>query len=110
MPLAISPVETSQGGREEERGLRSFGSALWTAIRLLTKLSFQMHAAGSLFLFDRTQLRSFRRDNHVWKRKPDGKAIQETHEKIKVRMSACTPMGTSMLQNTNAAKHNAAKY
>jgi CG-1 domain len=41
-------------------------------------------AAGSLFLFDRTQLKSFRRDNHVWKSKAGGKTVQETHEKLKV--------------------------
>lgn len=46
-------------------------------------------AAGSLFLFDRTQLRSFRRDNHDWRKKADGKTVKETHEKIKVRRRAC---------------------
>eukprot|EP00892_Ulva_mutabilis_P006727 jgi/Ulvmu1/4426/UM002_0151.1 len=39
---------------------------------------------GSLFLFDRNQLKSFRRDNHVWKSKAGGKTVQETHEKLKI--------------------------
>jgi hypothetical protein len=43
-------------------------------------------AAGSLFLFDRNQLKSFRRDSHVWKSKAGGKTVQETHEKLKVRL------------------------
>ena len=50
-----------------------------------------MHAAGSLFLFDRNQLKSFRRDNHVWKSKAGGKTVQETHEKLKVLvLQTCT--------------------
>lgn len=46
-------------------------------------------AAGSLFLFDRTQLKSFRRDNHVWKSRAGGKTVQETHEKLKVPSHNC---------------------
>ena len=45
------------------------------------------YAAGSLFLFDRNQLKSFRRDNHKWRSKAGGKTVQETHEKLKVRYS-----------------------
>jgi hypothetical protein len=36
---------------------------------------------GSLFLFDRKVLRYFRRDNHNWRKKKDGKTVKEAHEK-----------------------------
>ncbi|KAL4443670.1 hypothetical protein ABPG75_011407 [Micractinium tetrahymenae] len=39
---------------------------------------------GQLFLFDRRVCRFFRRDGHNWRKKPDGKTIRETHEKLKV--------------------------
>ena len=41
-------------------------------------------AGGSLFLFDRKAVRFFRRDNHNWRKKADGKTVRETHEKLKV--------------------------
>ena len=40
-------------------------------------------AGGQLFLFDRRVCRFFRRDGHSWRKKPDGKTIRETHEKLK---------------------------
>ncbi|KAK3265636.1 hypothetical protein CYMTET_25695 [Cymbomonas tetramitiformis] len=40
--------------------------------------------AGSLFLFDRKHCRFFRKDGHNWRKKKDGKAVRETHEKLKV--------------------------
>ncbi|XP_019431155.1 PREDICTED: calmodulin-binding transcription activator 3-like isoform X2 [Lupinus angustifolius] len=40
--------------------------------------------AGSLFLFDRKALRYFRKDGHRWRKKKDGKAVREAHEKLKV--------------------------
>ena len=39
---------------------------------------------GSLFLFDRKAVRFFRKDNHNWRKKADGKTVRETHEKLKV--------------------------
>lgn len=38
---------------------------------------------GQLFLYDRRICRFFRRDGHNWRKKPDGKTIRETHEKLK---------------------------
>ena len=43
-------------------------------------------AGGSVFLFDRKAVRFFRKDNHNWRKKADGKTVRETHEKLKVRM------------------------
>ena len=40
---------------------------------------------GSLFLYDRGKIRSFRRDGHEWKKKSDGRTVKETHEKLKAR-------------------------
>ncbi|DBA77218.1 hypothetical protein WJX77_008852 [Trebouxia sp. C0004] len=40
--------------------------------------------SGSLFLFNRKTLRFFRKDNHSWRKKADGKTVRETHEKLKV--------------------------
>eukprot|EP00873_Tetraselmis_striata_P000416 jgi/Tetstr1/420680/TSEL_011767.t1 len=39
---------------------------------------------GTLFLFQRKQVRFFRKDGHCWRKKPDGKTVRETHEKLKV--------------------------
>ncbi|XP_048440285.1 calmodulin-binding transcription activator 2 isoform X3 [Pyrus x bretschneideri] len=38
---------------------------------------------GSLYLFDRKALRYFRKDGHRWRKKKDGKAVKEAHEKLK---------------------------
>ncbi|XP_072982150.1 calmodulin-binding transcription activator 3-like isoform X1 [Typha latifolia] len=40
-------------------------------------------SGGSLFLFDRKTLRYFRKDGHNWRKKRDGKTVQEAHEKLK---------------------------
>jgi hypothetical protein len=47
--------------------------------------------AGTLYLFDRSRCRYFRKDGHNWRKKKDGKTVRETHEKLKVR----TPDPTS---------------
>lgn len=39
--------------------------------------------AGSLYLFDRSRCRYFRKDGHNWRKKKDGKTVRETHEKLK---------------------------
>uniref|UniRef100_A0A0D9XJ43 CG-1 domain-containing protein n=1 Tax=Leersia perrieri TaxID=77586 RepID=A0A0D9XJ43_9ORYZ len=39
--------------------------------------------SGSLFLFDRKVLRYFRKDNHNWRKKKDGKTVKEAHERLK---------------------------
>eukprot|EP00192_Tetraselmis_astigmatica_P008464 CAMPEP_0117674478 /NCGR_PEP_ID=MMETSP0804-20121206/15062_1 /TAXON_ID=1074897 /ORGANISM="Tetraselmis astigmatica, Strain CCMP880" /LENGTH=627 /DNA_ID=CAMNT_0005483355 /DNA_START=254 /DNA_END=2137 /DNA_ORIENTATION=- len=39
---------------------------------------------GSLFLYDRVSVKYFRNDGHDWKKKGDGKAVRETHEKLKL--------------------------
>ncbi|WOL00294.1 calmodulin-binding transcription activator 5-like isoform X2 [Canna indica] len=40
--------------------------------------------SGRVLLFDRKMLRNFRKDGHNWKKKKDGKTIQEAHEKLKI--------------------------
>ena len=46
-------------------------------------LSSTVATGGQLFLYDRRICRFFRRDGHNWRKKPDGKTIRETHEKLK---------------------------
>ncbi|KAJ8467582.1 hypothetical protein OPV22_030134 [Ensete ventricosum] len=41
-------------------------------------------ASGRVLLFDRKMLRNFRKDGHNWKKKKDGKTVQEAHEKLKI--------------------------
>ncbi|KAF8079939.1 hypothetical protein N665_0989s0009 [Sinapis alba] len=40
-------------------------------------------ASGSVFLFDRKVLRYFRKDGHNWRKKRDGKTVNEAHERLK---------------------------
>lgn len=40
--------------------------------------------SGTLLLFDRKMLRNFRKDGHNWRKKKDGKTVQEAHEKLKI--------------------------
>ena len=47
--------------------------------------------AGSLYLFDRSRCRYFRKDGHNWRKKKDGKTVRETHEKLKVRTQIPPP-------------------
>ncbi|XP_057420415.1 calmodulin-binding transcription activator 4 isoform X2 [Lotus japonicus] len=44
----------------------------------------QKPSSGSLFLFNRRVLRFFRRDGHAWRKKRDGRAVGEAHERLKV--------------------------
>ena len=37
-----------------------------------------------MFLFNRRVLKFFRKDGHQWRRKKDGRAIAEAHERLKV--------------------------
>ncbi|XVF62366.1 hypothetical protein PTKIN_Ptkin09bG0002000 [Pterospermum kingtungense] len=39
---------------------------------------------GSVYLFDRKTIRYFRKDGHDWRKKKDGKTVQEAHEKLKI--------------------------
>ena len=41
-------------------------------------------SGGSLLLFNRRVLKFFRKDGHQWRRKKDGRAIAEAHERLKV--------------------------
>ena len=41
-------------------------------------------AGGTLFLYDRVSVKYFRNDGHDWRKKGDGKAVRETHEKLKL--------------------------
>lgn len=41
-------------------------------------------SGGSLFLYNKRVLKFYRKDGHHWKRKKDGKAIAEAHERLKV--------------------------
>ncbi|XP_031256244.1 LOW QUALITY PROTEIN: calmodulin-binding transcription activator 3-like [Pistacia vera] len=40
--------------------------------------------SGSVILFDRKVVRNFRNDGHKWRKKKNGKALKECHEKLKV--------------------------
>lgn len=44
----------------------------------------QRPPSGTMFLFDRTVNRYFRKDGHEWRKKGDGCTVRETHEKIKI--------------------------
>ncbi|XP_015572144.2 calmodulin-binding transcription activator 4 [Ricinus communis] len=44
----------------------------------------QKPTSGSLFLFNKRVLRFFRRDGHNWRKKKDGRAVGEAHERLKV--------------------------
>ncbi|KAF8100029.1 hypothetical protein N665_0232s0005 [Sinapis alba] len=50
----------------------------------LTHKAPQNPTSGSLFLFNRRVLKFFRKDGHQWRRKKDGRAIAEAHERLKV--------------------------
>lgn len=63
---------------------------------IVTRVVGLVHGAivptgGSIFLFDRAAVRFFRKDGFAWRKKPDGRTVRETHEKLKVR--ACTSSG-----------------
>ncbi|KAF8700830.1 hypothetical protein HU200_034194 [Digitaria exilis] len=52
---------------------------------------FKVHAqpidkpvSGTVVLYDRKVVRNFRKDGHTWKKKKDGKTVQEAHEKLKI--------------------------
>ncbi|XP_018446387.2 calmodulin-binding transcription activator 4 isoform X2 [Raphanus sativus] len=40
--------------------------------------------SGSLYLFNKRVLKFFRKDGHQWRKKRDGRAIAEAHERLKV--------------------------
>ncbi|GLT61076.1 hypothetical protein SLA2020_338070 [Shorea laevis] len=40
--------------------------------------------SGTILLFDRKIHRNFRKDGHNWKKKRNGKSVNESHERIKV--------------------------
>ena len=42
-----------------------------------------------MYLFDKKRERYFRRDGHHWRKKPNGKTVRETHEKLKVLQPRC---------------------
>ncbi|KAK4584049.1 hypothetical protein RGQ29_021974 [Quercus rubra] len=44
----------------------------------------KMPPSGSFFLFNRKELRCFRKDGYNWTKKRDGKTVMEAHEKLKV--------------------------
>ncbi|KFK41134.1 hypothetical protein AALP_AA2G090200 [Arabis alpina] len=50
----------------------------------LTHKAPQKPTSGSLFLFNKNELKFFRKDGHQWRRKKDGRAIAEAHERLKV--------------------------
>jgi calmodulin-binding transcription activator len=43
-----------------------------------------LKVGGTIVLYDRKVVRNFRKDGHNWKKKKDGKTVQEAHEKLKV--------------------------
>ncbi|KAH9772540.1 calmodulin-binding transcription activator 4 [Citrus sinensis] len=50
----------------------------------LTQEPPQKPNSGSLFLFNKRVLRFFRKDGHNWRKKKDGRAVGEAHERLKV--------------------------
>ncbi|KAJ0038538.1 hypothetical protein Pint_23745 [Pistacia integerrima] len=44
----------------------------------------QKPTGGSVFLFNKRVLRFFRKDGHNWRKKKDGRAVGEAHERLKV--------------------------
>lgn len=44
---------------------------------------------GSVFLFNKRVLRFFRKDGHNWRKKKDGRAVGEAHERLKVCEDDC---------------------
>ncbi|QCD83556.1 GA-binding protein transcription factor [Vigna unguiculata] len=50
----------------------------------LTQEPPQQPTSGSLFLFNKRVLRFFRKDGHNWRKKRDGRAVGEAHERLKV--------------------------
>jgi hypothetical protein len=42
---------------------------------------------GAILLFDCKRQRYFRQDGHNWKKKKDGKTVNESNERLKVRFS-----------------------
>ncbi|CAH2065869.1 unnamed protein product [Thlaspi arvense] len=50
----------------------------------LTHKAPQKPISGSLLLFNRRVLKFFRKDGHQWRKKRDGRAIAEAHERLKV--------------------------
>ena len=59
------------------------GSAYFLSVHTAWYMRY-MHAGGACFLYDRSVVRLFRSDGHSWRKKPDGRAVRETHEKLKV--------------------------
>jgi hypothetical protein len=45
----------------------------------------QRPPAGTLLFYDKSKVRSFRNDGYMWRKKKDGKQVQEYHEKLKVQ-------------------------
>jgi hypothetical protein len=56
----------------------------WVVADFKSNMRLPTGAGGTLFLFHRKQVRFFRKDGHNWRKKPDGKTVRETHEKLKV--------------------------
>ncbi|KAG8080521.1 hypothetical protein GUJ93_ZPchr0007g6048 [Zizania palustris] len=58
---------------------------------LMNHATFKVHAqpvdkpvSGTVVLYDRKVVRNFRKDGHNWKKKKDGRTVQEAHEKLKI--------------------------
>ena len=68
--------------------LSQLGSQAWCSLLAVSAdiANATCTAGGSVFLFDRKAVRFFRKDNHNWRKKADGKTVRETHEKLKVRL------------------------
>jgi hypothetical protein len=49
----------------------------------LSAAAADLPPSGTLFMYDRKQVRFFRLDGHNWRKKHDGKTVRETHEKLK---------------------------
>ena len=51
-----------------------------------------------MFLYDKRQMRNFRKDDHEWEKKADGRGNKaETHEKLKVAVVCISATGDRML-------------
>jgi len=49
-------------------------------------MMYWLTLGGSIFLFNRNVTRNFRKDGHNWRKRKDGKIVEESHTKLKVRI------------------------
>ena len=59
-----------------------------------------------MFLYDKRQMRNFRKDDHEWEKKADGRGNKaETHEKLKVAVVSISATGDCLLAGVLESRH-----